>query len=75
MKWDGVSEKTKIKIMNRINQISEDIKSSVNNVKPNIKTKLLFNILRKMQIGNNYNMTDRSYWENNGWLGSERPWK
>jgi len=75
MKWDGVSEKTKIKIMNRINQISEDIKSSVNNVKTNIKTKLLFNILRKMQIGNNYNMTDRSYWENNGWLGSERPWK
>ena len=55
--------------------MSEDIKNNINNVKPNIKTRILFNIMRKMQTGNDFNLTDRSHWENNGWIGSERPWK
>lgn len=75
LNWDGVSEKIKTKISNRVNLMSEDIKNNINNVKPNIKTRILFNIMRKMQTGNDFNLTDRSYWENNGWIGSERPWK
>jgi multimeric flavodoxin WrbA len=74
MNWDGVTEKIKTKISNRVNQISEDIKNNINNVKPNIKTKFLFNLMRKMHTGNDWNMTDRNYWDNNKWLGSERPW-
>ncbi len=75
LNWDGVSEKIKTKISNRVNLMSEDIKNNINNVKPNIKTRILFNIMRKMQTGNDFNLTDRSHWENNGWIGSERPWK
>jgi len=75
LNWDGVSEKIKTKISNRVNLMSEDIKNNINNVKPNIKTRILFNIMRKMQTGNDFNLTDKSYWENNVWIGSERPWK
>jgi hypothetical protein len=75
LNWDGVSEKIKTKISNRVNLMSEDIKNNINNVKPNIKTRILFNIMRKMQTGNDFNLTDKSYWENNGWIGSERPWR
>jgi hypothetical protein len=55
--------------------MSEDIKNNINNVKPNIKTKFLFNLMQKMHTGNDWNKTDRDYWNNNNLLASERPWK
>lgn len=75
MNWEAVSEDIKLKISNNIKTITQDIKKSIGNVKPNIKTKILFNIMRKMHYGNNWNITDRSYWDNNEWLGKVRPWR
>lgn len=75
MNWDEVSEKNKSKISNIIKTTIQDIKNNLGNVKPNIKTKILFNVMRKMQTGNNWNKTDRNYWDNNNWLGSVRPWR
>lgn len=75
MNWDGVSDKIKAKISNNIKTTTQDIKNNIDNIKPSIKTKALFNIMRKMHTGNNWNLTDRSYWDNNDWLGSTRPWR
>lgn len=74
MRWDEVSEKNRIKITNDIKSMSSSIKNTIGSVKPNIKMKFLFNIMRKMHIGNDWNITDRNYWDNNKWLGSIRPW-
>lgn len=75
MSWDEVSDKIKTKISNNIKTTTQDIKNNMGNIKPGIKTKVLFNIMRKMHTGNNWNLTDRNHWDNNGWLGSTRPWR
>lgn len=72
--WQDVSEKTKVKIVKKADKISEEIKNQIDKTKPNIKTKFMFNILRKMQMANDWNKTDRDYWQNNNWLEKERPW-
>lgn len=74
MNWDEVSEKIKSKITSDVKNTASSIKNNTGRVKPNIKTKFLFNIMRKMHISNDWNMTDRNYWDNNKWLGSVRPW-
>lgn len=75
MNWDEVKDDIKNKVSKNIETVSQDIKNNFGNVKPSIKTKALFNIMRKMHIGNNWNLTDRNYWDNNEWLGSARPWR
>lgn len=74
MNWDEVSEKIKTKILNEVAAKTVNIKNNIGNVKPNIKTTFLFYIMRKMHTGNDWNMTDRNYWDNNQWLGKVRPW-
>ena len=45
-------------------------------VKVGIKTKALFMIMRMMQNGGmGSSEGDRAYWEQNGWLEKERPWR
>ena len=39
-----------------------------------LKTKILFYIMRKVVRDGN-NPADQKYWEENGWLAKERPWK
>ena len=72
--WNDVSEITKEKIIQKADIVSNKVKSQIGNVKPNIKTKFMFNIIRKMQKSNNWNMIDKNYWKNNNWLAKERPW-
>lgn len=43
-------------------------------MKPGIKTKGMFWIMRFMQKMIS-NPKDVTYWEAKGWLGKERPWK
>jgi multimeric flavodoxin WrbA len=75
MRWEDVSNKNKEKITNNINATTQNIKDKIGNIKPGVKTKALFNIMRKMHTGNNWNLTDRDYWKNNDWLENTRPWR
>lgn len=75
MNWEGVCKSKKAKIQKDIKRmaksISKDTKQTVSQ-----KTKLLFNMFANMQNANmGSSQTEKQYWEDNGWLGKERPWK
>jgi len=73
--WEDVSENIKKKIKQKTEELSHNVKNKIGKSKPNIKTKLLFNLMRKMQQSNTWNKTDRDYWQKNNWLEKTRPWR
>ena len=75
MNWDGVSEKKKQKIEKDTIRIAQRL-SRKKRVKPGIKTKAMFSLMRMMQKADlGSGEADKSYWEKSGWLGKERPWR
>lgn len=74
-RWEDVPEKIKKKIGKKTEKVSRNVKSKIGSSKPGIKTVFFFNIMRKMQQSNTWNMTDRNYWQKNNWLERARPWR
>lgn len=73
--WDGVSEEKKLKFTGDIGKLSAKIKrTSGSIIKPSLKVKGLFYIMRFMQKKLHFNPTDVKYWQEQGWLGKARPW-
>lgn len=75
MNWEGVSQKKKEKI-------EKDMKALAGKLSQNkrhgvsVKTKFMFNMFANMQkAGWGSGETEKKYWEEQGWLGKERPWK
>jgi len=74
MGWEGVNEKKKAQIEKEVLTVSTKILRCVKGVKPTMKTKIMFNVMRMSQKGNKWNPTDKNHWDENGWLGKTRPW-
>lgn len=72
--WDDVTEKAKMKIEKEIDEAAFRIKEEAKSIKPKIKTKAIFNVMRKMQQSNSWNMVDKEHWQRNQWIGKARPW-
>ncbi len=75
MNWDGVNEKKKIKIRKNMARLAQNLsKETLPHV--SIKTKFIFIMMANMQKANGGSShTEKKYWEDQGWLGKERPWK
>ena len=71
--WDGASPKVKAQIGRKVSAIADKIKGRVGRVKPGMKTRAFFSIMRMMQK-NGWNPADQDYWRDKGWLGKNRPW-
>lgn len=75
MNWDGVADKKKKKIEKDMAKLSKQI-NSAGAPKVGFKTKMTFRMMRMMQKNNwGSGPKEKEYWENNGWLGKNRPWK
>lgn len=72
--WNGVSAKKKKKIERATSGIARKIVRRAGKVKPGIKTKGFFAIMRMLQK-NGFNQKDVEYWTEKGWIGKKRPWK
>lgn len=72
--WDTVDGKTKLKLQRQIDGLSARIKAESGNVKPSLKTKALFYVMRFMHKKFRFNPADVRYWESQGWFGKARPW-
>lgn len=74
--WQGVSEKKKIEIYRDMTKLSSKIlhRYGYGNVKPSLKVKVLFYIMRFIQKRFVFNTVDKKYWQNQGWLDHKRPW-
>lgn len=73
--WERVPDEIKKSIEEDTNKLAVKIQSKTKNIRVNFKLKFMFMIMRMMQKTNDWNVTDRNYWEKNGWLGKERPWQ
>ena len=72
--WDRVSKRKRAKIDRRISAIAHQVALHQGRVRPGIKTKGVFYMMRLM-LKKGWNSRDVKYWQNQGWLGKERPWK
>ena len=72
--WTGVSEKKRTKTEKRITAIVDKIVRQNGRVRPGLKTKGMFYIMRKMQK-KGWNSRDVKHWQDQGWPGKKRPWK
>ncbi len=75
MNWNMVKPKKKDKIQKATDKIAQKLSS---NKKPaiGIKTRFIFKVMSMMQsAGMGSSPMEKEYWECNGWLGKERPWK
>ena len=73
--WEGVSEKKRAAIDKATSRLAEKIVRLHGNVRPGLKTKLFFNLMRLFQKKMRICQSDVAYWTEKGWLGSKRPWK
>ena len=71
--WDHVNEKKKAKINRDVGSVAARIRKKHGRVRPGLKTKGFFNIMRMLQK-NGWNERDVIYWKEKGWNGKKRPW-
>lgn len=75
MNWAGVPEKKKEKISKDMQKMASTL-SQQKKVHVPLKNKLMFGMMRKLQQANmGSDPVEKSYWEQQGWLGKKRPWK
>ena len=72
--WNDVNENIKEKIKKQIYSLANKIKKDYSNIKPYIKTKMLFYLMRKLHQKKKITENDYNYWKEKGWLDSKRPW-
>lgn len=74
IEWKGVSEKNKDSIDKATTALAKKIVRRHGRVKPGIRTKFMFFVMRLFQK-NGFNERDAEYWQEKGWTGRKRPWK
>ena len=72
--WERVSEKKKRRTEKRLSALAGKILKKHKNIKPSLKTKVFFSVMRQMQK-HGWNQADINYWKRKGWTEKKRPWK
>ncbi len=72
--WERVSDKKKQRIEKKLDRLARKLKAGQGRVRPSMKTKLLFAVMRQMQK-RGWNEADAAYWRDKGWTEKKRPWK
>ncbi len=72
--WERVSDKKKQRIEKKLNRLARKLRAGQGCVKPSVKTKLFFAVMRQMQK-RGWNEADAAYWRNKGWTEKKRPWR
>ncbi|MBO7420019.1 MAG: flavodoxin family protein, partial [Spirochaetaceae bacterium] len=72
--WEKISGKKKASIEKKSTAIARKINRRNGKVKPGLKTKAFFCIMRMLQK-NGWNEPDVEYWQKKGWAKNKRPWK
>ena len=75
MNWDMIKPKKKEKIDGDATRVAKKL-SNAKKPLVGIKTRFIFKIMAGMQsAGMSSSPIEKEYWEKNGWLGKERPWR
>jgi len=68
MNWDEIKIEKKAKITKTVKKTARKIKKTILKVKPGIKSRFMFNIMRSAQKNSTWNPVDRNHWEDNKWI-------
>ena len=71
--WNRVNDKIKNKIEKKTTSLAKRIRKNYGSVKPSIKTKAFFSVMRLVQK-NGWNETDSNYCHEKACTGKKRPW-
>jgi len=66
--WDEIKDKKKMKLTKKVKKLGRKISNNVDKVKPGLKTRFYFNMMKMMQKGMAWNPTDNEYWKKQGWI-------
>lgn len=72
--WEQVGDKKRAAVEKKLAALAKKIQRRQGRVRPSLKTKLFFSVVRQMQK-RGWNASDADYWKERGWTGKERPWK
>lgn len=72
--WERVSTEKKKAINKKTDLLARKILKRQGHVKPSIKTKVFFSIMRQFNK-HGWNEADMIYWKDKGWTEKKRPWK
>lgn len=72
--WGRVSDEKKQEIDKATTSLAKKIIRRNGKVKPSLKTKGMFAVMRMLQKSGSFK-NDVEYWREKGWLGKKRPWK
>lgn len=72
--WARVDDKIKKSVEKKTTDLAGKIKKKQGKVKPSLKVKAFFNVMRLAQKSG-WNETDAKYWKEKGWTDKKRPWK
>lgn len=73
--YSGISKKILTKIDKDTTALADKIKLKNGRVKPDMKTRGFFMIMRMIQKKEGMSPIDHAYWRERGWLKNARPWK
>ncbi|MBN1604740.1 MAG: flavodoxin family protein [Chitinispirillaceae bacterium] len=68
MSWDEVSATKKEHIRRKVDKTARNIIAKSGKIKPGLKSRFMFAMMRLMQKRNTWNPVDKSHWEANGWV-------
>ena len=72
--WDGIPAKKRAKIEADTDKLAKKILARQGHVTPSWKTRAFFTAMHFVQQ-KGWNEADATYWKQQGWTGSKRPWK
>lgn len=72
--WETVKDKKKRVLEKKTDQLAVRIKKKNGRIKPGIKTKAFFYIMRIVHK-KEMNPADTVYWREKGWISGKKPWK
>ena len=72
--WERVRDKKRRHIEKKVSSIAKKILSRRNKVRPGIKVRVLFSVMRLFQK-KGLNPIDTKYWKEQGWLDGKKPWE
>jgi len=72
--WDAVSAEKKERIEKKLTALAGKIKRNCRTIKPSVKTRAFFYIMRMLQK-RGWNKADVDYWKERGWDRKKRPWR
>lgn len=72
--WETVKPERREALLAQADRLAARIKAAPALVRPRLRVKFLFHVMRLMQKLFRFNEPDAKYWDAKGWTGAARPW-